>query len=216
MAGKAAAQRAGTRARTEEQRQAKLQGILDAALDVFVEKGFADSRLDEIAARAGVAKGTIYLYFDSKEAMFEALIRSGIAAPIAAIEEKVLALDLPAEAMLRLLFTWMRQEILGTRRREIARLILCEAGRFPQIAALYHREVVSRGLRLLRGIAERAVARGEFASDEIVRFPQLAIAPGVVALLWTNLFQRLEPLDVEAMFEAHLRVIMRALKRSPP
>jgi AcrR family transcriptional regulator len=216
MARKAAAQRVATRARTEEQRQAKLQGILDAALDVFVEKGFADTRLDEIAARAGVAKGTIYLYFESKEALFQALIRSGIAAPIAAIEEKVLALDLPVEAMLRILFRWLRQEILGTRRREIARLLLAEAGRFPEIAAVYHREVVSRGLGLLRGIAERAVARGEFASDEIVRFPQLAIAPGVVALLWTNLFQHLEQLDIEAMLDAHIDLLMRALKRSPP
>jgi AcrR family transcriptional regulator len=215
MPGKAA-QRIVARARTDEQRQAKLEAILDAALDAFVENGFADTRLDDIAARAGVAKGTIYLYFASKEALFEALIRSGIAAPIAAFEEKILALDLSAEATLRLLFTWMRQEVLGTRRREIARLVLTEAGRFPDIAALYHREVVSRGMRLLRSIAERAVARGEFASDEIVRFPQLAIAPAVVALLWTNLFQRLEPLDVEAMFEAHLRLIMRALGRSPP
>jgi hypothetical protein len=69
---------------------------------------------------------------------------------------------------------------------------------------------------LLRRIAERAVERGEFGSDELVRFPQLAIAPGIVALLWTNLFQRLDPLDVEAMFEAHLALLMRALKRDAP
>src|SRR5919205_4147296 len=98
------------RARSEEARQAKLQAILDAALEVFSEKGFADARLDDVAARAGVAKGTIYLYFASKEALFEALIHSGIAVPIEAIEDKVLALDLSAEATLRMLFAFLRQE----------------------------------------------------------------------------------------------------------
>jgi AcrR family transcriptional regulator len=200
------------RARSEEERQAKLDAILAAALDVFVEKGFADARLDDVAARAGVAKGTIYLYVASKEALFEALIHSGIAASIEAIEEKVLALDLPAEATLRMLFAFLRQEVLGTRRREIVHLILSEASRFPEIAAVYHREVISRGMRLLRKIAERAIARGEFRSDELVRFPQLAIAPGIVALLWTNLFQHLDPLDIEGMFEAHLALLMRALR----
>jgi AcrR family transcriptional regulator len=200
------------RARSEEQRRAKLQAILDAALDVFAEKGFADTRLDDVALRAGVAKGTLYLYFESKQALFEALIRSGIAAPIEAIEEKVLGLDLPAEATLRMLFTFLRQDVLATRRKEIVRLILSEAGRFPEIAALYHREVVGRGMRLLRRVAERAIARGEFRSDELARFPQLAIAPGIIALVWLNLVQHLEPLDVEGMFDAHVDLLMRALK----
>ena len=200
------------RARSEEERRAKLQAILDAALDVFAEKGYADTRLEDVAARAGVAKGTIYLYVASKEALFEALVRSGIGAPIEAAAARILALDVSAEDMLRMLFDWMRREVLATRRKEIARLVIAEAGRFPEIAAFYHREVVGRGVALLREVAARAVARGEFRSDELVRFPQLAIAPGLLALIWTNLFQHLEPLDVEAMFEAHLGLLMRALK----
>jgi len=202
-------------ARSESDRQARLQAILDAALDVFLEKGFAEARLDDVAARAGVAKGTIYLYVPSKQALFEALATSGIGGPIGAIEQKVLALDLPAEAQFRTLFDFLRQEVLGTRRMDIVRLLLREASRFPELAEIYHREVISRGLGLLRGIAERGVASGEFRSDEIVRFPQLAIAPGLVALLWTSLFQRLEPLDVEAMLEAHLALLMKAMKGQP-
>ena len=216
MPGRPRAKPAARRARSEEERQAKLQAILDAALDVFAEKGFADTRLEDVAARAGVAKGTIYLYVQSKESLFEALVRSGIAAPIEAAAERILALDASAETMLRMLFGWMRQEVLGTRRKEIARLVIAEAGRFPEIAALYHREVVGRGLRLLRKVAARAVARGEFKSDELVRFPQLAIAPGLVAILWANLFERFEPLDAEAMLKAHLTLLMRALKDEAP
>jgi AcrR family transcriptional regulator len=204
------------RARSEEERRAKLEAILAAALDVFAEKGFANARLEDVATRAGVAKGTIYLYVSSKEALFEALIHTGVAAPIEAIEERILALDLPIEDTLRMLLTFLRQEVIGTRRREIVRLILSEAGRFPDVAAVYHREVLSRGMRLLRRIAERAIARGEFRSDELVRFPQLAIAPGIVALLWANLFQDLDPLDIEGMFEAHLGLLMRALKDNAP
>jgi AcrR family transcriptional regulator len=204
------------RARSEEERRAKFDAILAAALDVFVEKGFADARLDDVAARAGVAKGTIYLYLASKEALFEALIHTGIAEPIDAIEAKILAADLPVEDTLRMLLTFLLQEVIGTRRREIVRLILSEAGRFPNIAAVYHREVLSRGMGLLRRIAERAVERGEFRSDELVRFPQLAIAPAIVALLWANLFQHLDPLDIDGMFEAHLRLLMRALKGDAP
>ena len=200
------------RALNEEQRQAKLRVILDAAFDVFVEKGFAEARLDDVAARAGVAKGTIYLYVPSKEALFEALVRSTISTPLDAVEADITARDLPAETMLRLLFGWFRAEVLGTRKKELVHLVISEAGRFPHLAEFYHREVVDRGMRVLRGVARRAVERGEFRSDELVRFPQLAIAPAMVALLWANLFSRIEPLDLDAMFEAHLALLMRALK----
>lgn len=200
------------RARSEEERSAKLQVILDAALDVFAEKGFAETRLEDVALRAGVAKGTLYLYVPSKQALFEALIRSGIAAPIEAMAERVLAMDASAERTLRMLFAWMRTEVLATRKREIARLVLSEAGRFPEVAAFYHREVVGRGLALLREVARRGVERGELTSDELVRFPQLAIAPALVAILWASLFERLEPLDAEGMLDAHVDLLMRALK----
>jgi AcrR family transcriptional regulator len=199
-------------ARSEEDRQAKLERILDAALDVFAERGFSDARLDEVAARAGVAKGTIYLYVPSKQALFEALIRSGIAVPIEAIEQRVVGLDLPIETVLRMIFDFIRKEVLGTRRHEIARLVITEAGRFPEIAEFYHREVVSRGMSMLRRVAERAATRGEIQCGELARFPQLVMAPALVAILWANLFQRFDPLDVEAMLEAHLRLLMRALK----
>ncbi len=204
-----------TSARKPERRQDKLQAILNAALDVFVEKGFADTRLDEVAARAGVAKGTIYLYVPSKSALFEELVGSAIRSPVEGIAQQVTALDLPLEAVLRLLFTRIREEVLETPRREVIRLILSEAGKFPELAELYHREVVSRGMSLLRSVLARAAERGEIRPDELVRFPQLVIAPVVVALLWTSFFQDYEPLDTKAMLDAHVDLLVRALKREP-
>jgi AcrR family transcriptional regulator len=203
------------RARSDADRQAKERAILDAALDVFAESGFAQARLDDVAARAGVAKGTIYLYFPSKQALFEALIRTGIAAPIEAASAEVAALDLPFEMVVRGLFARMRHQILATRRKEIIRLVIAESGRFPELAEFYYREVVARGMALLRSVAERAVARGELTSDELARFPQLVVAPGLVAFLWATLFERFEKLDAEAMLEAHLALLLRALKTKP-
>jgi AcrR family transcriptional regulator len=201
-----------SRARSDEAREAKRRLILDAALDVFAERGFAEARLEDVAARAGVAKGTVYLYVSSKDALFEELVRTGIAAPVQELQARVLASDMPTEALLRMLFAFVAREVLGTKRREIARLVLSEANRFPNIAALYHREVVTRGLSLLRHIAQRAIERGEFASDEIARFPHLVFAPALLALIWKTLFDRFDPLDAEAMLDAHVSIIMRAMK----
>jgi AcrR family transcriptional regulator len=203
------------RVRSDAERQAKERAILDAALDVFAESGFAPARLEEVAARAGVAKGTIYLYFPSKQALFEALIRTGIGAPIEAAGAEAAALDLPFEAVVRGLFARMRHQILATRRKEIIRLVIAESGRFPELAEFYYREVVARGMALLSAAAERAVARGELSSDELARFPQLVVAPGLVAFLWATLFERFEKLDAEAMLEAHLALLLRPPKAKP-
>lgn len=194
----------------------KREAILAAALDEFVEKGFALARLDDMAARAGVGKGTIYLYFPSKQAILEELVRTSVGSPIAAIGEAALASDLPTEALLRMIFSRVRTEILGTRRREVARLVIAEAGRFPEIAAFYHREVIGQGLQMLRALARRGIERGEFDSDVLVRFPHLAVAPVVVALLWTSLFDGIEPLDVQGMLEAHVDLLTRGLKGKGP
>lgn len=201
--------------RREGSRQDKLQAILAAAFDVFTEKGFADTRLDEVAARAGVAKGTIYLYVPSKTALFEELVRSTIRSPIEGMGAQIAATDLPLETTLRLLFTRIREEVLETRRREIVRLIISEAGRFPELAELYHREVVSRGMTLLRMVLAQAAERGDVEAEAVVRFPQLVVAPFLVALLWTSFFQQYEPLDVKAMLDAHVDLLVRALVKRP-
>jgi AcrR family transcriptional regulator len=205
--------------RDYDARAARLQAILDAALEEFAEHGYAATRLDDVARRAGVAKGTLYLYVPSKQALFEALVRSAIAEPVHRIGARLLAADgtatgsVPPEEALRELYGWIRREMLGTRRGEIARLVIAEGRRFPEIAAFYHREVIGRALGLVRRIAARAAAERGLRTEELVRFPQLAAAPILVALVWGGLFERIEPLDAEAMFEAHLAVLRRAMRR---
>jgi AcrR family transcriptional regulator len=204
------------RALTPEERATRVQSVLDAALDVFLARGFDAAKLDDVAKQAGVAKGTLYLYFSSKEALFEELIRSVLASPFQAAGEAMMKQDLSAEAMLRGLIAWAKTEILGTRRKDIARLIISEAGRFPDLAAFYHREVISRGIATVRAIVERGVARGEFTSDAAAKFPQLVVAPLLVAIVWTGLFDKVETLDTSGLLDAHADLLIRGLKGSAP
>jgi AcrR family transcriptional regulator len=191
--------RAGRRA---ERRHA----ILAAALQEFSARGFAAARLDDIADAAGIAKGTIYLYFRDKEALFQDLIRSEMN-PVVATLEAALALDLPVRAVAERAMELFVREIYGTSRKDIIRLVISEGPRFPQLAEFYYREVVARGIAAVRALMTRALARGELRSDAIIRFPQLLVAPGIVAIIWSGLFEPHDPLDVEALMRAHLDLL---------
>ena len=183
------------------------QAILDAALSVFAEHGFEAARLDEVAARAGVAKGTLYLYFQHKEALFEELIRGAVAPVIDTLSTVAANPSVPPVAVLEAFFGMFEQQVLGTRRKLLLRLIIAEGPRFPAIAEFYYREVVSRGIKLMRGVAERAAASGEFASDAPARFPQLIVAPLLVSVLWDGMFSEIDPLDVGGLLRAHRELL---------
>ena len=186
--------------------EARRAAILAAALEEFSARGYEGARLEDVAKRASIAKGTIYLYFADKEALFQDLVRSMVN-PILGMLQQTREIDLPARALVELLIETFLREIYGTRRKDIIRLIFSEGPRFPAIAEFYHREVISRILGFVRPMLARAVARGELPDDTFVRFPQLLIAPGLVGILWSGLFEKLEPLDVAAMMRAHVNVI---------
>ena len=153
MAAKAPANRAE---RAAERRAA----IVEAALDEFIARGFAATRLDDVAKRAGVAKGTIYLHFKDKESMFEELIRTAIVPLIGRMQSPPPLGGSVRDAIEGFAFTFI-QEIATTRRGDIVRLIVAEGPRFPAIADFYYREVVSRGLAGMRALIELGIARGE-------------------------------------------------------
>ena len=138
---------------------------MQAGLAVFSDQGFAATKLDDVAVKAGVAKGTIYLYFRDKQDLFEQIVRDAVLPVIARLEGIAQAPDLPAEVALKALIDLFRTEVLETRRKHVLRLIMTEGPRFPALAEFYHREVVSRGLKhigeLLRRIGgqRRAVNR---------------------------------------------------------
>jgi AcrR family transcriptional regulator len=188
--------------RAAERRQA----IVDAALAEFSANGFAAARLDDIAAAAGVGKGTIYLHFKDKEALFQELVRTAIVPLVGR-----LGAPPPAQMSARQLFetfieTFMR-EVYGTPRGDIIRLIVAEGSRFPTLAEFYYREVVSRGMAGMQMLIQYGISRGEVSNPAIIRHPQLVMAPALVALIWHGMFGRFAPLDLKAMFEVHVDLI---------
>jgi AcrR family transcriptional regulator len=189
-----------------DRRAERRQAILAAALAEFSARGFAAARLDDVAVRAGIAKGTIYLYFRDKETLFQELIRSEMG-PVVGTLETALALDLPVRAVAEQALDLFTREIYGTSRKDIIRLMMSEGPRFPKLAEFYYREVLSKILAAVRALLRRAKARGELRNDALIRFPQLIGAPGIVAIIWNGLFERHEPLDVRALMRAHLDLL---------
>ena len=185
------------------------QAILDAALEEFAARGFAAARLDDMARRAGVAKGTIYLYFPDKGSLFQELVRAMLSPLIAAIEAAALR-EIPIRALVELILNTFVSDIYETRRKDVLRLIITEGARFPGLAEFYYREVIARVLPAVRERLRLAVEQGELAHDALARFPQLLVAPGLMALIWSGLFERFAPLDVRALMRAHLELLLGA------
>jgi AcrR family transcriptional regulator len=189
------------KARSSERRGA----ILSAALDEFSTRGFEAARLDDVARRAGVAKGTIYLYFRDKESLFQELIRSMLTPLVGTIEAMGEA-DVPLSVMADRIVELFVREVYETRRKDVIRLMISEGRRFPKLAEFYYREVLSRIIAAVRSLLRRAAARGEIP-ETLVQFPQIIAAPGLIAIIWSGLFERFEPLDVRKMMKTHVDLL---------
>jgi AcrR family transcriptional regulator len=192
------------------------QAILEAALTVFAERGYEAARLDDVAARAGVAKGTLYLYFKDKEALFEELLQGAVSPVLEGLSALASAPELSFGKALAGLYTMFERDILGTQRKLLLRLIIAEGPRFPHIAEMHYRNVISRVLPLIEKIAERAAARGEIASDAVARYPQLIAAPLLVAVLWDAMFAKFKPLDVGGMLNTYRELLTSKPGRTEP
>lgn len=189
---------ASRKIRNAERRDA----ILSAALDEFSSRGFEAARLDDVARRAGVAKGTIYLYFRDKESLFQELVRAMLTPLVGTIEALGQA-DVPLPALADRIVELFVREVYETRRKDVIRLMISEGRRFPKLAEFYYREVLSRIISAVRTLLRRAAARGEI-SEALAEFPQIIAAPGLLAIIWSGLFERFEPIDVRKMMKTHV------------
>jgi AcrR family transcriptional regulator len=181
--------------------------IIEAAMDEFIARGFAATRLDDVAKRAGVAKGTIYLHFKDKESMFEELIRTAIVPLVMRLGSTPPPSGASVRDMVEGFAKTFIQQVATTRRGDIVRLIVAEGPRFPAVADFYYREVVTRGLAGMRALIEIGIARGEIQHKNLARFPQILVAPALIAVIWQSLFSRHAPLDALEMFRVHLDLI---------
>jgi AcrR family transcriptional regulator len=165
-------------------KEARPQELTAAALELFTERGFAATRLEDIAARAGVSKGTLYLYFDSKEALFEAVIREGIVPALEQGEALSASHQGSAVELLRCLLLGWWEVIGNTPLGGVPKLMISEAGNFPQVALFYRDNVIARGRRLIAEALARGMARGDFRPIDVDVAVDVIIAPILMLAVW--------------------------------
>lgn len=204
--------------RWRRRKSARPAELIDAALAVFVERGYTATRLDDVARHAGVTKGTMYLYFENKEALFKAMVRDRIVGHIAASEELVESFEGSAREMLVLLMErWWARSVEGPM-SGLSKLVMSEVGTFPDLARFYHSEVVTRSLKLFEHALRLGMARGEFRRVDPAMAARLAVAPMMMAALWQHTFARcVEGARIESRkhFEAHVETLLAGLAPAP-
>jgi AcrR family transcriptional regulator len=200
-------------ARWRRRKDARPQEILDAALAVFAEKGFAAARLEQIAARAGVAKGTIYLYFDSKEAVFRALIQDRLVSRIGGFAGMAREYHGPAAPLLAQLLRTIGELVRTSPDVVLPKIVIAEAGNFPELARMYREEVIARGMGMLGEIAARGIASGEFRPQPVEHIVRLAISPLLLIAIWRTTFGQFDaaPYDYQGLIDAHVETLLRGL-----
>jgi len=204
-------------ARWRRRKEARPGEILDAALDCFAERGFAATRLEDVAARAGVTKGTAYLYYASKEELFRAVVRAFVVPTIEQIEAAAEGPGPASERIGRVVAAWV-EKVYGGRVGALPKLMVAEAGNFPELARFYVDEVVNRGLRLITGLLRRGIDRGEFRAVDVEAAALCVIAPLMLATVLKHSLGRsgAMPIDAAALARCHVDLLLRGLAPGGP
>lgn len=200
--------------RRRRRKEARPQEIIAAGLAEFADRGFAATRLEDVAIRAGIVKGTIYRYFGSKEALFEAALSSGMGPAFETLPELIAGYDGATVDLLRLMIGRLYRILFDPDVELLARIIICEGRRFPAVAELYHRMLVNKGRDLLHRIVERGLARGDLLPSPLYATPEVLISPVIMAIVWHMIFDRLDPIAPQRFLEAHLDLVEKALGRN--
>jgi AcrR family transcriptional regulator len=194
---------------------ARPQEILDAAYRVFTEKGFAAARMDDIAQAAGVTKGTVYLYFDSKETVFKALIVGAFSERFDTLTALLADFDGSCGELLAEVLRALGEFVATSDRIGLPKIVIAEIGRFPDLAKFYRHEVIGRGMKLWEAILKRGIARGEFREVPVEHAIRLCIAPVLLAAIWRTTFAQFDeqPYDIAGLIEAHIDMLLRGLRK---
>ena len=202
--------------RWTRRKEARPEEIIDAALELFVERGYAATRLDDVAARAGVSKGTLYLYFKNKEELIKAVVRHNVVPVLQHGEELVQQFSgSSADLVRQLVYGWW--ELTGsTKIAGIPKLIIAEAGNFPDLAKFYHDEVIQRGQSLFRRVLQRGIDLGEFREVDLDNSIHVAMAPLLMLALWRHSFaccerKKLQPLRY---LDTYLDLLLHSLRKA--
>jgi AcrR family transcriptional regulator len=200
------------RPRFKRRKEDRPQEITAAALEAFAEKGYAATRVTDVAKRAGVSKGLLYLYFRTKEELFKAVIKSFVSPRIEALRSEIESTDLSAEAYFRGPFLEFAKQVPRSPARVLVRLMIAEGAMYPELTHWYQENVVAHGLTALRDLIERGVRDGEFRKSALQEFPHIVVAPVAFAIVWSLVFGSRHKLDSDRFIESHLGLILDAIK----
>ncbi len=203
--------------RWERRKDARPQELLAAALDLFVERGFASTRLEDVARRAGVSKGTLYLYFTNKEELFKAVVRENIVPALGEAEDIISTFEGHSAELMRCVIMGWWERLGATKASGIIKLVIAEAGNFPDLAQFYHEEVIARSTAMIGSMFERAVARGEFRPMDVGVMTQVLVAPMLMLITWKHSIGPCShgTLDPMVFLEAFLDMALHGLLPAP-
>ncbi|HET7834475.1 MULTISPECIES: TetR/AcrR family transcriptional regulator [Variovorax] len=206
-------------AKRERRKEARPGELLEAALDLFVEKGFAATRSEEVAARAGVSKGTLFLYFQSKEELFKAVVIENLAGRFTEWNREFDEYEGSTADMLRYCMRVWWERVGATKASGLTKLMMSEGRNFPELAEFYRREVVKPGHELLRRIVQRGIDRGEFAPVEVDLAIYTVIAPMIFLMLTKHspaiCFDHTSTIDPEKYLALQAETVLHGLCRTP-
>ncbi|HJV51693.1 MAG TPA: TetR/AcrR family transcriptional regulator [Noviherbaspirillum sp.] len=204
--------------RWTRRKDARPQELLAAALDLFVERGYAATRLDDVAARAGVSKGTLYLYFTNKEELFKAVVRENVVPVLGEAEEIVGNFEGSTVDLFREIILGWWERIGGTKLSGISKLMMAESCNFPEVTQFYYDEVISRGNAMISRMLERGVQRGEFRDIDIKQATSVVCAPMLMLMMWKHSFSacRVEPLSPENYLNSFIDLFLHGLRKETP
>jgi len=212
MTGSAVQKSKGIRA---TQKEARPREIVEAALEVFARDGFAGARLDDVADRAGISKGTIYLYFDTKEDLFKACVRETVGAHIKGTQELAAHFAGSTPDLFRQIVQGIGKRLTQKDFQTILILMISEGKRFPELASFYFEEIISNGLKLLKSVVQRGIDRGEFRDNGLSNSPQLLVSPVIMSVIWNHLFAKEGGrLDVERLLKTHVDTLLHGMKNN--
>lgn len=194
--------------------EARPAEIIDAALDLFVERGFSATRLDDVASRAGLSKGAIYLYFKDKTSLLKAVVESTVGANIAYAAGLANQHQGPLAPLLKQILITVAGRVRETRLPDVMKLVISESRAHPEIGRYYLENVIGKALPLFQSLVEKGIASGEFRPVNARHAVMSLVSPMLLSSLWKTVFEPLgaEPLDIEALANQHADFILRAIK----
>jgi len=200
-----------TKPRYQRRKEDRPHEITAAAFDAFAENGYSATRVEEVAKRAGVSKGLMYLYFKTKEELFKAVIKSVVIRRVDALVEAVDTTELSSEAFIRGPLASFMKQVPGSPVAIVIRLLIAEGQRHPDLAAYYHEHVVAKGLATISAFIQRGIDRGEFRQSPVTDLPHLFLAPVMLSIIWRSLFSQ-QNLDTDKLIDTQLELLLAAIK----